>query len=148
LVWAKLCNHLFTVCTSLRSKKLLAGKVSFFMVTKDYRSYSKEIRFDRHLNNFETIVKAIKPYFKQKFDTASFYSKCGVYASDIIKSSDGQTDIFGTFLEDERKGRMIEAVAKINHKYGHRTIEPGILIRLPKETTRVGRIERGVLSCS
>ncbi len=147
-VWAKLCNHLFRVSTALRQKKLLAHKISFFLVTKDYRAFSKEIRFERHLDNFQIMVKAIKPFFKEGFDSWALYSKCGVYASDIIKASDSQTDIFGDFLKDERHGKMIEAVAKINLKYGNRTIEPGILIKLPKETSRDGRIKSGILNCS
>jgi DNA polymerase V len=112
----------------LRSQKLLARRIGFFMATNrhkpGYRHWSRELRLDTPTNDTGLIIGRLIEELADVYSGKQAYYRLGVFLYDFVPEGALQTDILGYVdagSHDRSKARM-QALDAINNKWGKHKI--------------------------
>jgi DNA polymerase V len=86
------------------------------------------------------LVAAAQALLRRIYKPGFVYHKAGVFLTDIVADAERQQSLM-LRLDDERRLRLMEAVDRINRKYGRHTVRP-----LAMGQGRTWEMKRGRLS--
>jgi DNA polymerase V len=114
----------------LRRQRLAASHLTVFISTSRFRQNPEEIysasaswRLVLPTSHPSALVSAALPLLERVYKPGFVYHKAGVFLTNITPDTVKQQ----SFLErvnDEKEARLMDAVDRINRKFGHHTIRP------------------------
>jgi DNA polymerase V len=114
----------------LRRRRLAASHLTVFISTSRFRENPDEIysasaswRLLLPTSHPSALVSAALPLLERVYKPGFVYHKAGIFLTDIVPATETQQS-FIERVDDEREARVMNAVDKINRKYGRYTIRP------------------------
>ncbi|MDP2827972.1 MAG: DUF4113 domain-containing protein [Sulfuricellaceae bacterium] len=119
---AHLTHHTTRLATELITRRYVAARISLFLTLQSFDKVDAEIRFDQATANYFAISPMVQAMLNRLFQPGQRYRACGVIATEIAPAASVMPDLFGRVEQDERQGRLLETMDRINRKYGKGTL--------------------------
>ena len=114
----------------LRRRHLAASHLTVFISTSSFRQnpdeiYSASVSWQLPFPTAYTaaLAQAAQALVERVYKPGFSYHKAGVFLTDIVRDTQRQQSLM-TPLESERQARLMEAVDRLNRKYGRHTLRP------------------------
>jgi DNA polymerase V len=114
----------------LRRQRLAASHLTVFISTSRFRQNPEEIysasaswRLVLPTSYPSALVSAALPLLERVYKPGFVYHKAGVFLTDIVPDA-GKQWSFLERADDERQARLMDAVDRVNGKYGRHTVRP------------------------
>ena len=120
---AHLTHHTTRLATELITRRYAAGRICLFLTLQSFDKVDAEVRFDPPTANYFAISPMVQAMLDRLFQSDQRYRACGVIATDIAPAASVMPDLFGRVEQDERQGKLLETVDRINRKYGKGTLQ-------------------------
>lgn len=131
----------------LRRQHLAASHLTVLVSTSRFRQNPEEIysgaaslRLPFPTSYTPALISTAKALLERVFRRGFVYHKAGVFLTDIVPDSERQQSLTDG-IDGERRVRLMEAVDRMNRKYGSRTVRP-----LAAGIDRGWEMRRGYLS--
>jgi nucleotidyltransferase/DNA polymerase involved in DNA repair len=115
---SELSRNIENACLKLRQHGLYAGKISFFLKTKNFEYHTHEVRLSRASNVPQVFLAEVGKEFDRVFQLGYFYRTTGATLSEITETDPVTLDLFGEQAMREKMAKAFETVDEIFHKYG------------------------------
>ena len=123
-------THATRGAEKLRRQRLAASHLTVFISTSRFRQNPDEIysasaswRLVLPTSHPSALVKAALPLLEHVYKPGFVYHKAGIFLTDIAPAT-GKQQSFLERVDDEKEACLMEAVDRINRKYGRFTIRP------------------------
>ena len=114
----------------LRRQRLAASHLTVFISTSRFRQNPDEIysaavswQLPYPTSYTPAIVAAAQALLERMYKPGFVYHKAGLFLTDIVAETERQQSLL-LGIDDERRGRLMEAIDKINMKHGSYTVRP------------------------
>jgi DNA polymerase V len=120
--------HAGNAAERMRKKRLYANAVYAFIQNSPhdqapYYCGQQMIALPSPTNSTQQITKAALWLLKQIYQPGVFYLKGGVMLMELVPEGGQQRDLFGYSNEDQKSNRLMNAMDKLNQKYGRGTLK-------------------------
>lgn len=117
-VFSELSKNLEGACRRARELGLYAKDVSVYLKTKDLSYANASRKLSLPSNGSFQIVREAKKAFDEIFERGRLYRATGAILCGLVPEEAVQEDLFGGARAAEKGGKVLEAVDRINKKYG------------------------------
>jgi DNA polymerase V len=120
--------HAGNAAERMRKKRLYANAVYAFIQNSPhdqapYYCGQQMIALPSPTNSTQQITKAALWLLKQIYQPGVYYLKGGVMLMELVPEGGQQRDLFGYSNEDQKSNRLMNAMDKLNQKYGRGTLK-------------------------
>ncbi len=117
---SQLSKHMEDACSKARYYKLIPKEISFFIKTKDFIYFSKNISLSVRTNTPENLINLVNRYFEEIYNPKVLYRTTGVTLSGLTPASASQNDLFGGTTRAHKFELIHEQIDRLEDKYGKR----------------------------
>lgn len=125
LLLSELSRNVENATSKIRTYRLFARRIYFFLKTQEFRYHRFEIPLTVSLQSPTDIFGEIKKRFDSIYEYGTPYRATGVTLSGLTPESSFQNDLFGEGVQKQRWNDIWSVVDKIDKRYGSRTITMG-----------------------
>ena len=142
--WSQLSQHIEDACIRLRLDRVVAGKVSFFLKTKDFEYIGGEVVLAEATALPQLILRALRSHFEAIFVAKIQYRATGITLFSL-RSRDVYTEpMFGISRELTTNTVVMDTVDRLARKFGRGTISLGSSFNAIKhESAEYSRMRKG-----
>jgi DNA polymerase V len=122
--------HATRAAEKLRKRNLAASHLTVFISTSQFRQNPEEIysasaswRLPFPTSFTPSLTEAAAALLEKIYKPAFAYHKAGIFLNDIVADSERQQNLLLP-LEKEKYARLMNAVDRLNQKYGHHAVRP------------------------
>lgn len=142
--WSQLSQHVEDACIRLRSDRMVASKVSFFVKTHDFQYLSQEVPIPEATAEPELILRALRPHFEAIFAAGIVYRATGVTLFGLRSRDIRTVPLFGDSPELVSSTAISDTIDRLARKYGRGIVSLGSSLRAAKhDATEHRRMRKG-----
>ncbi len=119
---SELSRNVEHATTKVRSQKLFAKRIYYFLKTQEFRYQRFEIPLTQALQSPMLIFGEIKKTFDACYQIDSEYRATGVTLGGLVPESQAQNDLFGEVVKKQKWNEIFNTVDKIDRRYGSQTM--------------------------
>jgi DNA polymerase-4/DNA polymerase V len=121
-LFSQLSKNIENACVKARQCGLIAGEISFFLKTQDFRYYSAELELSLPVNTPEDILKAVSAHFHEVYLPGTLYRASGITLRKMSNANNIQSDLFGQTSEIESFSKVYEKIDELSRRYGKHAV--------------------------
>ncbi|MHB1330655.1 MAG: DNA polymerase Y family protein, partial [Minisyncoccota bacterium] len=133
LLLSELSRNVENATSKIRTHRLSARRIYFFLKTQEFRYHRFEIPLTVALQSPTDIFSEIKQRFDSIYEFNTPYRATGVTLSGLIPESASQNDLFGEVVQKQRWNDIWNIVDKIDRRFGSRTVTIGSSMKANKK---------------
>lgn len=122
VLFSELSQHVEHGCRRARRLGVAAGSMSFFLKTQAFRFYTGEIKLATPTSTPSDILPLLRKEFLRVYQKNTFYRTTGITLYALREPGAIQQDLFGASIANERGSRLMEAVDRLEHKFGEHAL--------------------------
>jgi hypothetical protein len=124
-VFSQLSKNIENATMKARRYNLAPRGVIIYLRSQDFNSVGLEVKLSRRTAIPNELIEAIRPEFRQVFQTGTLYRSTGVVLANLEDDSVVQLDLFGAALRTIEMKKLFLGVDKMRAKYGKHTLYLG-----------------------
>jgi DNA polymerase-4 len=139
---SELSKNVEGACTKARRQKVSARRIHYFLKTQEFRYKRKEIILVNPVSSPSDIMGEIQKTFNEVYRTNTIYRATGVTLAGLIHDTEVQADLFGGSQRLEDWARVLEALDKVDKRFGSHTVILGSSLRSLRKNKKIKKVFR------
>ena len=121
-VLAQLSKNIERACFKARSHGVKTGVVGLMLKTQDFLYRNVEVLLPIPTHDPAYILRHVQEHFERMFVPNILYRATGISLRGIIEEKMATLDLFGETLKTDENSKLLEAVDRLNKRYGKETV--------------------------
>ncbi len=137
-IFSQLSKNIENACIKARRHHLVAGEISFFLKTQEFRYSTLELKLSLPANVPEQILKVVIANFDKIYLPSVLYRASGITLRKLTDARVIQTDLFGQSIEVQSFNKMYKEIDALSQKYGKHTLFLGSSMKAMLDAQHTG----------
>lgn len=121
-ILSALAKNIEEACAKARRHGVKGKLCRFYLKTQDFTYAGKNLSMSIPLSDPREFLHVVNEHFNSVFIPGTLYRATGFGLYGIVPEEALIPDLFGETVRVEAESRILEAVDKLNHKYGRNTV--------------------------
>ncbi|RMH62065.1 MAG: DNA polymerase IV [Zetaproteobacteria bacterium] len=145
LVEGHLSYHVFRLAMDMTSRGLRARRLRVMLRLGNFERVYADVPLPRASSSYPQLSRAAIRGLDELWPPEREVGACGVIAMSLARANQAQGTLFADDGEETRMLPLWESIARINRKYGRRTVQPAASAVVPERTGRQPRFRYPVI---
>ena len=125
LILSALAKNIEGACAKARRHGVKARSCRFYLKTQEFRYAGKNLTMSVPLSDPREFLRLVEVHFASVHEAGTLYRATGFGLYGIVPESSATLDLFGESVRVEGESRILDALDRINRKYGRHTLYLG-----------------------
>lgn len=121
-IFSALAKNIEEACAKARRHAVKARLCRFYLKTQEFTYAGKNLTMSIPLSDPREFLQVVNEHFRSVFVSGTLYRATGFGLYGIVPEESMVPDLFGEAVRVEGESRILEAVDKLNRKYGRHTV--------------------------